>query len=85
MLLVLLLERGLALAEAQGNALTIVLRNLDPPPARLAGIDRRDLVLLWGPSPNPLACFIAVGLPMPIEISLRSNSTRAVKKKRGNP
>ena len=22
--------------------------NLDPPPARLAGIDRRDLVLLWG-------------------------------------
>jgi hypothetical protein len=23
-------------------------RNSDPPPARLAGIDRRDLVLLWG-------------------------------------
>jgi hypothetical protein len=22
-------------------------RNLDPPPARLAGIDRRDLLLLW--------------------------------------
>jgi hypothetical protein len=23
-------------------------RNADPPPARLAGIDRRDLLLLWG-------------------------------------
>jgi hypothetical protein len=27
-------------------------------------------------SPNPFACFMAVGLPMPIEISFRSNSAR---------
>ena len=28
-------------------------------------------------SPNPFACFMAVGLPMPNGISFRSNSTRA--------
>jgi hypothetical protein len=27
-------------------------------------------------SPNPLACFMAVGLPMPVDISFRSNSAR---------
>jgi hypothetical protein len=27
-------------------------------------------------SPNPLACFMAIGLPMPIEISFRSNSAQ---------
>jgi hypothetical protein len=49
-------------------AVTLVGCSRQPPPPQVAGASCA--------SPNPLACFMAVGMPMPIEISFRSNSAR---------
>ena len=50
--------------------MTLVGCSRQPPPPQVAGTSCA--------SPNPLACFMAVGLPMPIEISFRSNSARPI-------
>jgi len=51
-------------------AVALVGCSRQPPPPLVAGASCA--------SPNALACFMAVGLPMPIEISFRSNSARPV-------